>query len=142
MGSRSGDTLLHLPVRVGGERFGHPVDLLVDRSAQRAVGFVVVCTDDAFRFLPYAAAQPGREEIAVGSELMLLDDVGHYRERSDSFRALRGGAVHRDGRPVGELRDLVLAGDGAVEELLVVRDGHEERIAAEGTTLSTEHAAA
>lgn len=142
MGSRSGDALLHLPVQLQGRRLGHPVDLLVDRDTRRAVGFVVVCADDSFRFLPFAAAEPGREEIVVGSELMLLDDVGHYRSRADSLRALRGGAVVHDGRTVGELRDVLLARDGTLAEVVVVCDGHEERVAAEGTTLSPERAAA
>jgi len=142
MGSRSGDALLHLPVQLHGRRLGHPVDLLVDRGARHAVGFVVVCADDSFRFLPFAAAQPRGEEIAVGSELMLLDDVAHYRGRSESLRALRGGVVHRAGRQVGTLRDVLLSRDGTVAELLVACDGHDERIDAAGATIGPERAAA
>lgn len=142
MGSRSADALLRLPVRLHGARLGQPVDVLLDRGSHRALGFVVVCGDDSLRFLPFAAAQPGAEEIAVGSALMLLDDVGFYRSRSESLRSLRGGAVHRNGRPAGELRDVLVARDGSVAEILVLQDGHEERVAAEGTTFSPERAAA
>ncbi len=46
------------------------------------LGFVVRCGDEAVRFLPWAASQPSQSEIAVGSALLLLEDVEFYEKRS------------------------------------------------------------
>lgn len=142
MGSFSLEALLRLPVRLHGIRLGHPVDVLVDTEARRAVGFVVRCGDESLRFLPFAAAQPGTEEIAIGSALMLLEDVTFYSDRSASLRALRGGRVRRDGEPAGELVDLCVARDGAVTQVLVERDDAEELLPADGLSLNSSRAAA
>ena len=142
MGLLSADELLHLPLRLRGIRLGHAVDLLLAPSTPRVVGFVIVCGDDTPRFLPFAAARPCKDAIEVASALVLLEDVDFYRGRARSLRSLRGGTVRRDGRPAGELRDLVLSEDGAVCAVVVARDGREERLDIEGTTLSSEQAAA
>jgi hypothetical protein len=130
MGSRPTHELLQLPVRLHGIRLGHPVDVLLDVDLRRALGFVVRCGDESIRFLPYAAAQPRDDEIAVASALMLLEDVGFYSERSSSLRDLLGAVVRRGAAPAGVLRDLVLAGDGRVEALVVERDGELRGLAA------------
>ena len=70
------------------------------------------------------------DEIAVGSALMLLEDVEFYRTRGASFRGLLGAEVEQRGRVAGTLRDLVLGRGGAVGELLVERDGEPARLPA------------
>ena len=114
MGPRSATELLQLPVRLHGIRLGRPVDLLLDRTEWRALGFVVHCGDEETRFLVFAAADLREDAIDVRSALMLLEDVDFYRDRSRSLRDLLGG----------ELRDLLLLPDGSVEALVVEQDEH------------------
>ena len=125
MGSLSVADALQLPVRLQGIELGRPVDLLLETDTWRALGFVVRCRDESQRFLPYMASQPGDEEIAVGSALMLLDDVAFYEKRGVSFRSLIDGAV--DG---GVLRDVIVSRDGDVSELALHGD---ERVLDVGT---------
>jgi hypothetical protein len=105
-------------VNLRGIQLGRPVDLLLDLDSWNVLGFVVLCGDDSRRFLPYAAAQVGAEEIAVGSALMLLEDAGFYEKRGVSFRSLLGEEMSG-----GTLKDLVLDAAGHVIELIVERDG-------------------
>jgi len=142
VGSFSGEGLLRLPVTLHGIRLGQPVDLLLDAADRRALGLVVICGDQTHRFLPWAAVQPAEREIRLASSLMLLEDVDFYRTRADSFRELLGGVVRSHGTQVGALRDLELEHDGTVARVLAVRDGVEQRLPAEGTSLSSERAAA
>jgi hypothetical protein len=88
MGSLSAVELVGLPVRLHGARLGRVLDLVLDPAARRVLGFVVDCGEETPRFLPFAASQPGENEVAVASALMLLDDVGFYRERGVSFSEL------------------------------------------------------
>jgi hypothetical protein len=127
---------LQLPVRHRGRRLGQPVDALLDTAKWRALGFVVLCADESLRFLPYAASQPGEREIAVASELMLLDDVAFYRSRASSLRALLGGRVERGGRGAGVLRDVVLGDAGTIDELELERRGSLVRVPAAGSTVA------
>jgi hypothetical protein len=113
MGSRPATELLQLPVRLHGIRLGQPVDLLLDPVEWRALGFVVHCGDEGSRFLVFAAADLLEDAIEVSSVLLLLEDVGFYRDRSRSLRDLLGD----------ELRDLLVTPDGRVEALVVERDG-------------------
>jgi hypothetical protein len=115
--------LLQLPVQLRGIWLCRPVDLLLDATAWRVLGFVVLCGDESRRFLPYAAAELREDEIEVPSALLLLEDIAFYRERSRSLRTLVGATVASDRREVGELRDLFVAADGSVESLLVAQDG-------------------
>ena len=140
MGSRSAGEVLQLPVRLRGVRLGHPVDLLLLPDATRVLGFVVLCGDGTRRFLPFAAAQVGEGEIAVGSALMLLEDVAFYRSRSVSFRALLGGTVGRNGREAGTLRDLELGAAGVVEAAVV--EGGSRRLDPAGLSLAPARASA
>jgi len=119
VGSRSATELLLLPVQLNGIRLGRPVDLLLDPVDWRALGFVVLCGDDVERFLVFAGCDLHEDEIAVPSAFLLLEDVGFYRGRSRSLRALRDQAVMREGRELGELADLLLRPDGIVEALVV-----------------------
>lgn len=109
--------LLGRPVMLKGIRLGDPSDAVLDTESLRVVGLEVLCADGARRFLPLAAARIRDDRVAVGSALILLDDEDRefYRPRSRTFRALIGASVERDGRPLGELVDLVVASDGTVE---------------------------
>ncbi|HVM56202.1 MAG TPA: hypothetical protein VMT74_01985 [Gaiellaceae bacterium] len=147
MGSLSAVAALQLPVRLrassseqAGERLGRPVDVLLDTHAWRALGFVVLCADESVRFLPFAASQPGDDEIAVASALLLLEDVGFYRSRTSSLRALLGGRVERSGRTAGILRDLVLGPSGEVTELELGRRGSLLRVPAAGSAVGPHRA--
>jgi hypothetical protein len=141
MGSHSGASVLQQPVRLHGIPLGRPTDLLLDLGSTQVIGFVVRCGDESVRFLPYGASQPGEEEIAVHSALMLLEDVAFYRKRGVSFRSLLGGEVARGGRPVGVLRDIVIGPGGAVEELELERAG-TRRVPAPGSTVVPTRASA
>jgi hypothetical protein len=102
IGFLAGD-LLRLPVRTKGLDLGQPVDLIVDPSLSRALGFDVLCRDDAHRFLPLSAAAIDGEQIAVESALVLLaeDQLDFYRKRARSLRelvpVLESVAVEPDG---------------------------------------------
>jgi hypothetical protein len=130
--------LLQLPVRLRGIQLGRPTDLLLDTDDWHAVGFVVRCRDESTRFLPYAACQPGAEEIAVASSLLLLEDVGFYEKRGVSFRSLLDGEVAGG----GVLQDVTLAAGGIVEELDVEHDGTRQRIPAAGAAVRPTRASA
>ncbi|HZT45581.1 MAG TPA: hypothetical protein VFA24_05315 [Gaiellaceae bacterium] len=132
MGSTSAGALLQLRIELNGIYLGRPTDLLLDVVSWHVLGFVVHCGDESARFLPYAAAQPSAERIAVGSALMLLEDVGFYEQRGVSFRSLLDGRVG----PNGVLRDLRIGPGGAVTELEVERDGTIERVPAAGLAVS------
>jgi len=122
---------LQLPVCLRGIRLGRPTDLLVDVVAWQALGFVVLCGDEAVRFLPYAACEPTAEHLGVDSALMLLEDDDFYRRKGVSFRSLLGGDVGDR----GILRDIVLGPRGEVAELLVERDGEFGSVSSIGATV-------
>ena len=129
MRSRPATELLRLPVRLRGIRLGRPIDLLLDPVEWRALGFVVHCGDESSRFLVFAAADLLEDAIDVSSVLLLLEDVGFYRDRSRSLRALLGD----------ELRDLLVGPDGSIEALVVERDGVVQRIDPTGVPVEPEH---
>lgn len=142
MGSRSAIELLQLPVRLHGIRLGQPVDLLLDASTWRALGLVVLCGDETERFLAFAAAEPGEEEIVVGSALLLLEDVAFYRTRGRSLRDLLGVAAADDGRRLGTVVDVLLATDGSVEALVVERSGRRRAVVPGDVTVDAARAPA
>lgn len=142
MGSRSAAALLQLPVRLHGIRLGQPVDVLLETGEWRALGFVVLCGDEVQRFLPFAAAVLGDEEIEVGSALMLLEDVEFYRHRSASLRSLFGGAVGVHGTQLGPLRDVLSESDGRIAALVVERDGAPVGVDPTGAVVAPGRAAA
>jgi hypothetical protein len=76
--------VLSLPVRLHGIQLGRPVDALVDESADRLLGFEVICGDESRRFLPFAVVELRADEIALESALTLIDerDLDFYRRRS------------------------------------------------------------
>lgn len=136
MGSLAAAAALQLPVRLQGIELGRPTDLLLEPETWRALGFVVHCRDETQRFLPYMAAQPNDEEIAVGSALLLLEDVAFYAKRGVSFRSLLEGEVAGG----GVLQDLVISRDGVVTEIEL--DSGELVPAAGATVLPTRATAA
>jgi hypothetical protein len=138
MRSFSAAALLRVPVRLHGIHLGQPTDLLLDVESWQALGFVVHCGDDSVRFLPWAASQPSTDEIAVGSALMLLEDVAFYAKRSTSFRSLLGGEPSLG----GALRDVLIGDAGAVTELEIERDGELRRLPPAGTRVRPKRATA
>jgi hypothetical protein len=132
MGSLSAAACLQLRVELHGILLGRPTDLLVDTDGWHVLGYVVRCGDESVRFLPYAAAQTSDAGIAVGSALMLLEDVGFYKKRGTSFRALVGSRVGA----AGVLRDLIVGAGGAVTELEVEYDGAMRRVPAMGQAVA------
>ncbi len=121
MGERTGDELLALPVRLHGIQLGRPVDLLLDRDAQRIVGLDVLCGDGVHRFLPLPTAAVGREQIRILSPLVLLEqrELDFYRSRTLALSRLRDRVVERNGQQLGPLRDVVVAEDGRVVAAIV-----------------------
>jgi len=95
--------LLRLPVRTRDIEIGHPVDVIVDPSQNRAVGFDVLCRDDEHRFLPWTAAVIKEDSIAVDSPIVMLEEeqLAFYRTRARSLRelvpVLENVLVERDG---------------------------------------------
>ena len=138
MGSFSAAAFLRLPVRLHGIQLGQPTDLLIDAESWQALGFVVHCGDESVRFLPWAASQPSDAEVAVGSALMLLEDVAFYAKRSTSLRSLIGGEL-----PVGGvLRDVLIGDSGAITELEIERDGALRRLPPAGARVRPKRATA
>jgi hypothetical protein len=123
MGSLSAVASLLLPVQLRGILLGRPIDILLDLEHWTVLGFVVLCGDESRRFLPLAASQVLAGEIAVGSALMLLEDVGFYEKRGVSFRSLLGTELGG-----GFVRDAWFTSGGAVAELEVEIDGACMRI--------------
>ena len=121
MRERTGDELLHLPVRLHGIQVGLPVDLLLDPEAQRAVGLDLLCGDEVHRFLPMPAAAVGREEIRILSPFVLLEqhELDFYRSRTLALGGLRGRPVERKERSLGALQDVVVAEDGQLVAAIV-----------------------
>jgi hypothetical protein len=118
----TGDELLALPVRLHGIQVGRPVDLLLDRDVERAVGLDVLCGDDVHRFLPLPTAAVCKDEIRILSRFVLLEqrELDFYRSRTMALSRLRGGPVEeQNGRRVGPLRDVVVARDGRVIAAIV-----------------------
>ena len=138
MGSLSAAAFLRLPVRLHGIQLGQPTDLLIEVESWHVLGFVVHCGDESVRFLPWAAAQPSEGEVAVGSALMLLEDVAFYAKRSTSLRSLIGGEL-----PLGGvLRDVLIGEAGAITELEIERDGELRRLPPVGTRVRPKRATA
>jgi len=140
MGSLSIAGMVGCPVRLHGILLGRPTDVVPD--GRRVLGFVVESGDDAPRFLPFAASQSADGVIAVGSALMLLDDVAFYLKRGSSFRSLVGTEIERERAPVGTLTDMRVDPTGVVIELEVESGGLRHRISASGARFTPSAATA
>jgi sporulation protein YlmC with PRC-barrel domain len=77
-----GADLLNKRVVTDGIELGRVVDVILDESGERPVGFDVLCGDGSHRFLPFAIAHVGAKDVEVESSLMLLG-----REQLDFYRA-------------------------------------------------------
>jgi hypothetical protein len=84
MKSRAVSEVLSLPVRMHGIEIGTPVDALLDPASDRLLGFEILCRDGGRRFLPFAVARMGADEIAIDSALTLIDeaDIEYYRRNA------------------------------------------------------------
>lgn len=142
MGSLSVAGLVGSPVRLQGILLGRPNDVVLDSACRRVLGFLVRSGDDAPRFLPFAASQVGEGEIAVGSALMLLDDVAFYRKHGVSFVSIVGTGIARENVAVGTLIDMYVDHAGNVVELEVEHEGLRMRVPAAGATFLTSTATA
>ena len=106
-------------VRLHGIELGRVVDVILDEPVRRAIGFETLCGDGVRRLLPFAGAEVTADAVEAASSLVLVDDLAFYRSRGHGCVELWGSVVQRNGVPVGALVDLVLAGDGGVDELVV-----------------------
>jgi hypothetical protein len=78
---------LNKRVMTSGIELGRVVDVILDESGERPIGYDVLCGDGSHRFLPSPTARIEGEHIEVDSSLMLLE-----REQLDFYRA-RGRAL-------------------------------------------------
>jgi hypothetical protein len=113
---------LQLPLRLHGIELGRPVDVLIDATAWRVLGFEVVSGDGSHRFVPFTTVRPKDDELAIGSALLLLEQLDFYRARARSFRELIG----TEGQG-GKLQDLLVADDGEITMLVLEDGGGDER---------------
>ena len=110
--------LLGREVRFRGIRLGVIANLLVDLPSRRALGYDVVCGDDHRRFLPMAASDIVEGHVEVQSALVLLEEP-FYRERAQSYAALRGTPVRRGALEVGLLDDLLVDAEAGLSAALI-----------------------
>jgi len=84
-----GVDLLNKRVVMDGIELGRVVDVLLDETGERPVGFDVLCGDGSHRFLPYATAHLGHDEIEVASPFVLLgrDQLEFYRRHGRPLRS-------------------------------------------------------
>jgi PRC-barrel domain len=84
-----GADVLNKRVVTGGIELGRVVDVILDESGERPVGFDVLCGDGSHRFLPFAIARVGDADVEVESSLMLLerDQLDFYRSHGRALRS-------------------------------------------------------
>ncbi|HKB19562.1 MAG TPA: PRC-barrel domain-containing protein [Gaiellaceae bacterium] len=85
----TGVELLNKRVVMDGIELGRVVDVILNESGERPVGFDVLCGDGSHRFLPYATALIGGDEVEAGSPLVLLerDQLEFYRRHGRALRS-------------------------------------------------------
>jgi hypothetical protein len=90
-----------------GIELGRSVDLLIDRAQPRALGFDVLCGDEAHRFLPFVVARVRDDAIEIDSPFLLLDfaQVDFYRHQATTLRERNGDAA-----------EFVVGADGTIYE--------------------------
>jgi hypothetical protein len=127
----SAENVLRLPVRLRGIQLGKSVDLVLDRLCRRVLGFEVRCGDEEHRFLPLSVAAVGREDVRVGSPLVLLEEgeLRFYTRGGRTFRALRGTDVVHRGVARGRLSDFAFERDGTISSITVETATGTERVA-------------
>ena len=108
------------PVCFGDIRLGVVVDLLLDDSFERVLGFDVLCGDRAHRYLPLLACEPGETTVAVPSALVLMEQgLDFYRQRGRALSALRGFPARRGKRDLGTVVDLCFTSQGELTALVL-----------------------
>ncbi|HET6657440.1 MAG TPA: hypothetical protein VFG61_06060 [Gaiellaceae bacterium] len=112
-------------------RLGAVVDVLLDDSLQRVLGFDVLCGDRLHRYLPLPACEIGENVISVPSALVLMrQELDFYRDRGRALTAVRGFPVRREGRSLGIVLDLVFTPEGELVEIVVETDEGETTVEA------------
>jgi hypothetical protein len=118
------------PVCFADIRLGVVVDLLLDDSLQRVLGFDVLCGDRVHRYLPLAACEFGETHVSIPSALVLMQqELDFYRLRGRSLTTLRGFPARRGARELGTVLDLIFTPEGGLGELLVEADGRTVSVA-------------
>ena len=116
------------PVCFADIQLGVVIDLFLDDSLGRMLGFDVLCGDRAHRYLPLPACEIRETALSVPSALVLMrEEFDFYRGRGRALSALRGFPSRRGDRELGTLVDLLFTPRGEVTELVV--ESHGERIA-------------
>jgi uncharacterized protein YrrD len=101
-------------------QLGVVVDVLLDDSLERVLGFDVLCGDRAHRYLPLLACEIGEAAIAVDSALVLMkQELDFYRERGRALTAVQGFPVRKGSRELGTLLDLVFTEQGQLIALVL-----------------------
>ena len=87
----NGADLLNRSVVTRGIELGRVVDVILDEAAGQPIGLDVRCGDGSHRFLPFATARIGEEDVEVDSPLTLLetDQLDFYRARGRALRSTR-----------------------------------------------------
>jgi hypothetical protein len=80
---------LNKRVLTSGIELGRVVDVILDESGERPIGYDVLCGDGSHRFLPDPTARIDDEHVEVDSSLMLLEteQLEFYRERGRALRS-------------------------------------------------------
>ena len=76
-------------VMTSGIELGRVVDVILDESGDRPIGFDVLCGDGSHRFLPFPTARLEDEHLEIDSPLMLLEpeQLDFYREHGRALRS-------------------------------------------------------
>jgi hypothetical protein len=88
-GGVRGVEVLNKRVFTRGIELGRVVDVILDESEERPIGFDVLCGDGSHRFLPFPTARLEGEHVEVDSPLMLLEreQLDFYREHGRALRS-------------------------------------------------------
>lgn len=121
------------PVCFADIRLGVVVDVLLDDSLRRVLGFDVLCGDRQHRYLPLPASEISDAAIGVPSALVLLQqELDFYRERGRALTAVQGFPVRKARRELGILVDLVFTHQGDLLALVVEGESGTTEVPAEG----------
>jgi len=84
-----GVDLLNKRVVTDGIELGRVVDVILDETGARPIGFEVLCGDGSHRFLPFPTARLDGDDLEVASPLMLLEreQLDFYREHGRALRS-------------------------------------------------------
>jgi sporulation protein YlmC with PRC-barrel domain len=84
-----GVDLLNKRVMTGGIELGRVVDVILDETGERPIGFDVRCGDGSHRFLPFPTARFDGDAVEVESPFMLLEaeQLDFYREHGRALRS-------------------------------------------------------